>query len=196
MNIRVHTPPAAEPLSLEEVKLHCRLDETDVTEDTLLNDLIIAAREHVEALTNRALLTQTVQLVLDGWPAVIELPRPPIQSLASVTYTDYLGAAALVPATDYYLDDDNEPARVVLEYGKSWPTATLRPSGAIVAEYVAGYGDEPTDVPQGILQAMLLLIGHWYENREAVGDSKFVAGQQEIPFAVTALLAPYRVWTF
>jgi uncharacterized phiE125 gp8 family phage protein len=196
MNIRVHTPPVAEPLSLEEVKLHCRLDETDVTEDSLLNDLIVAAREHVEALVSRALMTQTIQLVLDGWPAVIELPRPPVQSLSSITYTDYLGTATVVPSTDYYVDDDNEPARVLLEYGKSWPTATLRGSGAIVVEYVAGYGDESTDIPQSILQAMLLLVGHWYETREAVSDTKFVAGQKEVPFAVTALLAPYRVWTF
>lgn len=197
MNIRLHTPPVAEPLGLEEVKLHCRLDETDVTEDTLLADLIVTAREFVEARINRALMTQTIEIVLDGWPCDgIELPRPPLQSLTSITYTDYLGTVAVVPATTYYLDDDNSPARVMLDYGQSWPSVALRSSGAIVVQFVAGYGDEPTDVPQSILQAMLLLVGHWYETREAVSDSKFVAGQQEVPFAVTALLAPYRVWTF
>jgi uncharacterized phiE125 gp8 family phage protein len=197
MNIRVHTPPVAEPLGLEEVKLHCRLDETDVTEDTLLADLIVTAREFVEARINRALMTQTIEIVLDGWPCDgIELPRPPLQSLTSITYTDYLGTVAVVPATTYYLDDDNSPARVMLDYGQSWPSVALRSSGAIVVQFVAGYGDEPTDVPQSILQAMLLLVGHWYEAREAATDARFAAGQQEVPFAVTALLAPYRVWTF
>jgi uncharacterized phiE125 gp8 family phage protein len=197
VNIRVHTPPTDEPLTLEEVKLHLRLDETDVTEDALLNDLILAAREAVEARINRALMTQTIQLVLDGWPCEgIELPRPPLQSLTSITYTDYLGTAAIVPAASYFLDDENSPARVQLAYGQTWPQVSLRSSGAIVVEFVAGYGDESTDVPQSLLQAMLLLVGHWYETREAVSDTKSVAGQQEVPFAVTALLAPYRVWTF
>lgn len=39
--------------------------------------------------------------------------------------------------------------------------------------------------------AMLLLIGHWYSNREAV-----VIGQtpSEVPFAVEALLQPYKIY--
>lgn len=197
MNIRVKTPPAFEPLTLEEVKLHCRLDETDVTEDSLIADLILAAREHAEARINRALLTQTIQLVLDAWPSgAIELPRPPVQSISSITYTDYLGAAAVVDTSTYYLDDENEPALIALKYGQAWPSATLRSSGAVVIEYVAGYGDESTDVPQSILQAMLLLVGYWYETREAAGDTRFAAGTKQAPFAVDALLGPYKVWTF
>jgi uncharacterized phiE125 gp8 family phage protein len=37
----------------------------------------------------------------------------------------------------------------------------------IQVTYVAGYG-AAASVPQKYKQAMLLLIGHWYENRETV----------------------------
>lgn len=198
MNIRVHTPPAVEPLDLEEVRLHLRLDEDDVTEVSLIQGLITAAREHVEAILNRALITQTLELVLDGWPAgnAIMLPRPPLQSVASVTYTDYAGTATVLSTSDYYVDNENDPAQIVLEYGQSWPSTTLRSTGAIVIQYVAGYGDAAADIPQAIVQAMLLLVGHWYETREAVQETRFAAGSKELPFTVSALLAPYRIWSF
>lgn len=63
-------------------------------------------------------------------------------------------------------------------------------------------GEVPTDPETGettddtalvldddLTTAMLLLIGHWFENREAV-----VVGSttSELPMAVEALIAPYR----
>jgi hypothetical protein len=42
---------------------------------------------------------------------------------------------------------------------------------------------------EAVTQAMLLLIGHWYENRTAVVVGQSVAA---IPFAVKALLQPYK----
>jgi uncharacterized phiE125 gp8 family phage protein len=54
---------------------------------------------------------------------------------------------------------------------------------------VAGYGGSHT-VPEPIKQAILLLVGAWFENREAVLTGTIVA---TLPFAVDALLAPYRV---
>lgn len=195
MNVRVYTAPAVEPLNAIEVEDHCRID-SDASEHMVLDGLIRTAREFVENYIGRALITQTLDLVLDGWPGSIVLPRSPVQTITSITYVDYLGVSATVPVTDYYLDDDNDPARVVLNYGKSWPTVALRPSGAIVVRYEAGYGDAGPDVPQSIRQAMLLLIGYWYENREAAGDHKYANGLALIPFAVQSLLAPYRTWAY
>ena len=39
--------------------------------------------------------------------------------------------------------------------------------------------------------AMLLLIGHWYANREAVNIGNITSA---VPFAVEALLQPYRIY--
>ena len=57
---------------------------------------------------------------------------------------------------------------------------------------MAGYGAAST-VPTSIKQAMLLLIGHWYENREAMVESKFAASLTEAPYVVEALLSPHRI---
>lgn len=56
-----------------------------------------------------------------------------------------------------------------------------------------GYAeDEDHLLPTEDIQvAMLLLVGHWYENRETV-----IVGQSAIaiPFAVESLLQPYRIY--
>lgn len=65
------------------------------------------------------------------------------------------------------VDAASEPGRVWLNYGKTWPTVSLRPGPAITVRYVAGYG-AAVDVPMQYKQAMLLMIGHFYENREEI----------------------------
>ncbi|MEQ9944113.1 head-tail connector protein [Pectobacterium aroidearum] len=55
-----------------------------------------------------------------------------------------------------------------------------------------GYADDDDHLLlEDVQVAMLLLIGHWYENRETV-----VIGQsaQSIPFTVESLLQPYRIY--
>lgn len=159
-------------------------------EDTLLAALIQAAREYVEDYQNRALCTQTWELVLDSWPVrdYVELPKPPLQSVTSIKYKDSAGTESTWADTNYIVDPDSFLGRVVLADGISWPTATLYPAGGIRIQFVAGYG-LAADVPQTTRQAMLLLIGHLYENREAGTDRALT----EIPFGVKSLLDMNRV---
>jgi uncharacterized phiE125 gp8 family phage protein len=159
-------------------------------EDSLLTGLIQAAREYVEDYQNRALCTQTWELVLDSWPVrdYVELPKPPLQSIVSIKYKDKAGTESTWADTNYIVDPDSFLGRVVLADGISWPTATLYPAGGIRIQFVAGYG-LAADVPQTIRQAMLLLIGHLYENREAGTDRALT----EIPFGVKSLLDMNRV---
>ena len=58
--------PAAEPVTVAEVKSHLRLQHA--SEDDLIAGLIRAAREEVERATGMALIDQTWRLVLDRWP--------------------------------------------------------------------------------------------------------------------------------
>lgn len=163
MQFRLITPPAFEPLTVETVKAHLRVDID--TEDALFDLYIAAAREKCEMSSRRALITQTLEAVVDAWPAdgYLRLPRPPLQAITWVKYLDADGVEGAW--TDYQVDARSEPGVV---YFKSLPGAALFPSGAITVRYTAGYGDAPSEVPGGLRQAMLMLIGHWYENREAV----------------------------
>jgi uncharacterized phiE125 gp8 family phage protein len=172
-------------------------------EDTLLAGFITAARVHVEnVVTHRALVTQTWQALLSRWPLAdrIELPKPPLQSVTSITYVDNIGTSHTFAATLYDLEMAATPpvlnpthprGSIVLAYCESWPWETLRPAAPITIEFVAGYGGI-ADVPRPIKQAMLLLIGHWYENREIIGDPRFAAALAGLPLGFDALLMPYR----
>lgn len=163
----------------------------DSVEDSLLTALITAAREYCEGFTGRALATQTIEAYPEYFFGDMELPRPPLQSVASVKYKDSEGAeTTLTEDTDYIVDTDSVFGRLALPYSKSWPTFTAYPVNPIRVRYDAGYSDADS-VPQTIKLAMLLLVGHWYKNREAAGK---VEGQ--IEFAVKALLTLHKVRWF
>jgi uncharacterized phiE125 gp8 family phage protein len=189
------TAPATEPVTLAEAKAHLRVDLSD--DDLLIESLVSAARAHIEDATGRALITQTWRLNLDNWPAAdyIRLPRPPAQSVSSVVYTNSAGTAATLSSTTAYsVDTDSEPGRIVLRYGQTWPSVTLTPVNPIVITYIAGYG-RAESVPQPLKQAVLLLVGHWYENREGsiVGAGVLAS---PIPFAIDSLIWMNRIKEF
>lgn len=187
--VRVETE-TWEPVALGEAKGHLRVDIAD--DDALIGRLTTAAREQVEEITGRAIVAGTWDLVLDSWPcgAEISLPRPPLRSVSSVTYKLADGSEATLDPALYAVDAASEPGRIVLAPGASWPPDELYPVGAVRIRYAAGYTSAAA-VPVGIWQAMLLLIGHLYENREAVAVGHTVT---QLPLAVDALLAPWRVW--
>lgn len=186
MGLIVTVPPTAEPLSLAEAKAHCRVYGAD--DDGLLAGYIMAARAHAEVYTRRALMTQTLALTIDGgWPDdQIVLPKPPLQSVSSITYTDTTGAVQTLAADQYRVDATSHEGTIERAYGVTWPSVRDQ-SRTIVVTYVTGY----TQIPEPIRQALLLMVGHFYENREAV-----IVGQApaELPLGVDALLFPYRVF--
>lgn len=181
MKYAVITPVATEPVTSAEAKLHIRVDHN--TEDALIASLITAAREYCELFTGRALATQTLEAYPETW-GEIDLPMKPVQSVTSIKYTASDGTETTMPETDYAVDTVD--GKIILPYGGSWPTETLGTLNPIKVRYVAGY----TSAPKTIKQAMLLLVGHWYENREAVAIG---TTSKQIEFSVKALLTPYRL---
>ncbi len=192
MALKLITAPATEPVTLTEAKLQIRQDGSD--EDALITGLIATVRSHVETITRRALITQTWELVLDQFPAEdeMEIPLPPLQSVTSLKYKDDAGVENTFALSNYYVDVDSLPGRLVLLTGITWPSTTLYAANAIRTRFVAGYA-AAANVPAPIKQAILLLVGHYYENREAVTE---LAGIQLLPMAVDSLLSDYRVWSF
>lgn len=166
---RISVQPAEEPVSLSDAKLHLRVDGPD--EDALIASLISAARLYCEDVSRRAFVTRTYTVDLWGWQDCIELPHPPLVGVTSIVYTDAAGSAVTLANTVYGVDTQREPGRVYLAQDQQWPTATLRDYAPIRITYTAGYG-AATAVPATYKAAVLLYLGHLYENREAV-----VAGQ-------------------
>ena len=184
----VTSEPAAEPVSTSEAKTHLRVSGSG--DDTYIDTLVKAARRQVERVTGLSLITQTRALRLDEFPLsdAIELPYGPLQSVTSVAYLDADGASQTWSSSNYRADIYSYPPRVALAYGVSWPS-TRGVTHSVTVTYVAGYGTASTSVPQDILHAIKLLVGHWYENREEVT----AVDMEVLPMGVEALLAPYRV---
>lgn len=184
--------PAGEPVTVAEVREHLRIDHTH--EDRWLLAAIRTAREDVEGYTGRALLTQTLEWSLDGWPeeGALRLPRPPLRSVSWVRWTGTGGTVTTVDAAAVYLVDAvGSPGRIVPRPGVGWPAGELAGANGVVVRYEAGYGGKAGDVPARIRHAVLMMVGHLYENREAT----LVGGQVvELPMGVQRLLYPFRVF--
>lgn len=186
----LETAPNSEPVTRDEAKSHLRVDGTD--EDALIDTLIVAARRYVEEQNRWALVTQTWDAFYDRFPkkdtAALVIPRPPLQSVTDVFYTDEDGTKNTLSSSEYNVDTDQWPGRVLLKRDNTWPDDELDTSNPVRVRFTAGYGD-PEDVPKTIYQALLLLIGTMYEHRETTVTGTIV---REMPFAAKALIEPYR----
>ena len=197
MFAKLVTPPVLEPVSLTEAKLHLRLavDDSDAAncdvEDSKISVMITAAREFVENHTRLALITQTRDVAFDYFPSGIFIPLPfaPLQSVTSISYTGTDGSS--LTFTDFEVDLFVNAAK--LKYGFSWPETQYR--SRVIIRIVSGYGTTAASVPASIKQAMLLLIGHYYANSEAVIVDNRVA-VDILPMGVESLLAGFRRYEF
>jgi uncharacterized phiE125 gp8 family phage protein len=176
--------PAEEPVSLAESKAFLKVD--DSAEDGLIATLIGAARLHIEGVTGQALLAQSWRVVLDAWPEdrQVKLPVSPFISVTEITAYDGDGAGQEVPLAQFL----SEPDRLLLPASVAG-MPVLRERQGIEVDYVAGFGTEPEDVPANIRQALLVLVGYWYEHRDAV----IVAGSGAVvPSGFDRLVAPHK----
>jgi uncharacterized phiE125 gp8 family phage protein len=193
MALTLPTPPTSEPLSLDEAKLQARVVVND--EDVLIENLIVVARQWLEAITGRAFIDQVWTLTLDAMPAdgVIVLPRPPLRSVISVSYVNAAGVSTTWAAgTGYQVKRPGGPfaerGQIAPAYGTSAPTTRSDTFDAVTVMFLAGYGTSAADVPRPLRQAVALLVAHLYANREAIQN---VGPLQELPLGVKALVAPY-----
>ena len=250
MHLHLHVAPTVEPITLAEAKLHLKIDSAE--DNALIIALITTARDLAEKETMRAFISQTWHMYRDDSPAEFDIPKPPLQSLASIrtigtveAYVDENTAKSQpvlkVNATSGFTADDtvivhrcerreeeltilsvqedvsltmtenltyahtalqadrvekytlverlrysveygaNKPGRVQLRTGYNWPVH--RNFSSFWVEFIAGYGDAGSDVPEALKQAILQLLSHLYENREAEG----------IPKGLKTLFWPYRI---
>lgn len=170
--LTVVTPPATPLVSLAEAKAMLLIDHT--ADDALISALIAAATVEAQGVAARSFVTQTWLLALDAWPddGAVRLPRPPLQSVESVSYFDADNVEQTITATDYIVIADTTPGLIVPAAGKAWPT-DLRSWSPIRIRYTAGYGTAAAVAvsAQGeIVQLVKALAAVDYESREALSS--------------------------
>ena len=183
MGLTLITAATLLPVTVAEAQAHCRVEG----EDTYLTALITAATAHVERMLDISLLSRSWRLSLDAFTDAIELRRGPVTSVTSVTYYDTLGNLQTLSTAVYTVDLTSKPQWIVRTQGQSWPSLLDAVNGVRI-DYVSGYATFPAEYTD-LKHAILLLVGHWYANREAVNPGNMAS---EVPLAFTALMDPFR----
>jgi uncharacterized phiE125 gp8 family phage protein len=180
--------PANSVVQLAEVKRQCRVEHDN--EDSYLADLIAMAERYVDGkgTLGRALVTQTWQQWVGAAPGDVRVLMTPFRALTAVHYFDAAGVLQEATLAEFEAIGTPDQTIVRPKRGFSWPTADVRPA-AIRLTYTAGFGDTSSDVPATIRHAILMMVAHWYENRETVSSDVMV----EVPYAAEHLLSLERV---
>lgn len=184
-SLAIVTPASAKPVNLADLKAYARIDGTE--DDTLLLMYIDAATDAIERYCGRKFINTVLELTLDSFPApsndgrlayvegvvdahigtvlsgygLINLPCPPIVSVASVKTFDKANTESTYSSANYTLD---KAGRIYLNDGATWPTE-IRSRAGIKVTYTAGYGVSASDVPAPIRQAIMMHANKMYDDR-------------------------------
>ena len=177
MTVALVTPPAAQPVTLDALREHLRIVETD--EDAYLADLLAAACAHVEQASGRRLVTQTWRRYVGTLPPgrAVDLRLGPVQRIEAVTLYDAEGSPSQATPDEWRLIDE----RLHL--------ARVDAANGIEIDVVCGYGDAPDDVPAPLVRAILMLAAHWHEFRGAVAPKDQPVS---MPPGFAELVRPFR----
>ena len=159
--------PEALPVSLDELKLHARVDTDDFDDDLTLK--LEATVRHVEEITRRALITQEWKLSLPRFPfggREIVLPKGSLQAVGEITYLDLDGERQTLDEEAYAVGASTEPALVVPAYMTTWPAARIF-RDSVQITFTCGFGDAADDVPADLRHAIVLFAGWAFQGVES-----------------------------
>lgn len=188
----VVTDSVVEPILLAEAKEHLRVTIDD--DDADITRRIKGARMRIEDILSRSLIEKTLRLTLDAFPldgCPIKIGLGPVLTIVSVKYIDVNGDEQTWLATNYQINIGTRPAFLKPVSGGFWPSTQVDTFAAVKVEYTAGFGDSGSAVDEQYKDALKLILGHSYENREEVivGPGAF-----EIPQGAIEILKTLRHW--
>ena len=172
-------------ITVAELKEHLRVDSND--EDTLIEAYRDAAIAWVEDYCNTRLGDVTAVGYMDYFYNA-RFPVGPVDSITNVTYLDTANASQTLATTKYWYDIKTKATRITFD---SVPDLYDDTFNAVQINMVLGYPE--ASIPNPIITAIRLMVGHLYENRQEVTSGGGVP--REIPMGMHAILSPYRIIT-
>lgn len=174
----------AEPVTLAEAKAQCRMVEDD-SEDTFITSLIAPARAYVERVSTYGLVAGTRVFTFTSWGDYLEIYLRPITSVTTVAYVDEEGDDGELEG--YIAPLGAYPLRIFAPTNDEFPT--ILDGSTITVTVAAGALDSASHEYLIAKRAILILIAHWFEYREAA-----LAGQvsSEVEFTLRSMLDDLR----
>jgi uncharacterized phiE125 gp8 family phage protein len=185
-------------ISVADCKRHLQIEAIETYYDSDIEAYIRTAQEYVEEWTNLTLFQTTITAKWNRFPEApvepLRLPAWPVSDVTSISYRNTDGTSVnLSKTTDVQLSLQSVPSFVQPLPNSEWPETQVDRVDAVTIVFVAGYGTTSATVPHRIRQAIKLLVGHWFKNREAVLTGTI---SKEIELAVHSLLNQIRVNEF
>lgn len=181
-------PIGGGPISLARGRAHLRIDWQG--EDDLVFLLLRAAVEtielHIGRVLSRKVFTEWAARFPCGSGERITLLRSPVIEIDGITYVDTAGEVQELALEDFR-SIEGEPWSIIPPIAGSFPSTEPDREDAVRVAYVAGY--EAGACPPALQSAVLLLLGHLYQNRESVNVGNIVT---ELPMGVRFLCAPFH----
>jgi len=193
-----------EPLDLDMTKKALRI--TSTSDELLVASWIAAARSYFEEQTGRQAVDAVWEWGLDCPPCVrtLQVPRPPLVEVESITYDDANGdeqtldpsayrvlpsilpANAGSPDDPVAIDPHCAPGRIEMISG-IWPATNGR-IGSLRIRRRCGYGASADKIPQLLQAALYLLVGHFYAHREEVTDEPLAS----LPMGAAMIIQAFK----
>ena len=173
----VTVSPTDNPITLVEAKAFAKIETT--ADDTLVTDLITAARVYAEPILNRTFVDTTYEWTLDRFPfdgRALLLPRPPLASITSITYVDTAGTTQTWSDTKYDFDVASLVGRVLPSFGESYP-ATRWQMNAVKVTFIGGNGSQAAQ-REDVKLLMKILVTETYVKRLWTTDRRVHLNEQ------------------
>ena len=185
MHLEKITDPAFTAVTLARMRGNSHIPNGQ--DEDFLTEALKSAEDYVERYLECTIGLAEWRLTLDSFPQVGELLIPlwPIRSVTMIQYTAVDGTASTeLPLSQVVQPIGNDRYHLRLKKGFSWPLTDCSPN-AVAITCEAGWPTQSA-LPGTLTRAILMLVSHFYENREAVLTGTI---SKEVELGVHSMLA-------
>jgi len=179
---------AAGTPAVTRVEAKARLRVTHALEDDAIDSMIASSCEAIGEMAGRVLASETWEMSDTVFSGTVPLAKSPVLALTSVQYLDASEAVQTATLSDFALIKSDDWSMVQPSVGKAWPSPGVVRADAMRITFTVGYAT----VPPALKEAVLLMVGHRYRNRESVSGDAL----SEVPMALRDLVALHKLTWF
>lgn len=180
-SLKETSTPEVEPISVAEVKTFLRISHDG--DDAVLSNYIKAARQFCETYTGIAMISRDFKVSFDISGKALRrnypIPKAPVSAISSVKMVSYSAQETSLESGAYETDTGFNRIFIM---NNGLNAANQR---AIEINFIAGYGENASDIPETLRHAVLMKTAQMYESR----------GGEDNPTGfdiVDSLLRPYK----